>query len=108
MTTYVLDQLAGHTMGLYRVSFNHMDELEMVSQNKVVPGPPVDETQWTAPDTKEYWPANATFTDLNPESPTGYSSLTEYTTAYIDCHIRAITVHAALQFGLPLPLLGLS
>lgn len=95
--TYVLDQLADHTMQLYRAPFNHMGGLKTSSDSQIVPGPAVDETQWTVPDIEKYWPTTITFTDLNPTSPTGYPSLTEYITAYMNCYIRAISAHPALQ-----------
>lgn len=94
---YILDQLADHILQLYQKPFDCVAGLKTTSENQVVPGPVVDESQWTMPEIEKNWPTTTKYEDLTPVSPNGFSSFTEYLTERLQCYIRATPAHPALQ-----------
>lgn len=93
---HILDQLADYVLQLHQKPFDCVAGLKTSSDNHVVPGPLVDESQWTIPEIQKHWPATTKFEDLTPISDIGFWSFTHYLTAKLQCYIKAIPIHAAL------------
>lgn len=109
---HILDQLADYTLQLHQKPFDRISGLKTTKpsnttatasstkttnpQITIVPGPLINENQWTIPEIRAHWPPQTTFELLNPTSSTGYPSLTSYLTAKLTCYIKAIPIHPAL------------
>lgn len=93
---HILDQLGEHIIQLHQKPFDCVAGLKTTEDKQIIPGPFIDETQWTIPELAKHWPTTTKFEDLTPISPTGFPSFTEYLTARLTCYINAIPVHAAL------------
>jgi hypothetical protein len=90
---YLVSQLTDYLVQLQSHTWEHVGGLSLVD-DKIVPGPVLDETFWQTPDLEKYWVVGDTVQNLNIEGP--YKSYTEYSIACLQKYSLNIEKHPSL------------
>lgn len=90
----LVERIADIVTELFAHDWNHIGGLSFDEESKVVPGRPVEETFWQAPEIGRYWDASETIDSLNISGL--YSSYTAYLSECMRRYTRNINQHPSL------------
>ncbi|KAL1606491.1 hypothetical protein SLS60_003895 [Paraconiothyrium brasiliense] len=90
---YLISQLSRYLGQLQAHTWDHVGGLSIVD-DKVVPGPVLDETFWQTSDIEKYWGASETVESLNIAGP--YKSYTDYAIACLEKYSYNVEKHSLL------------